>query len=186
MRLKCVCDSDEKFTVCSNEPKNYLIVLDYKTKVVEKYFCELSKLSRAEPRQTKPKQQANDRTLFATTYNPKFPNMRSLIKKHLPVLHYDHDLKEILAPSMCTKIKMKRSCGKKRGKGDASNNYLISDNTFTCKITNKKYYIHNDFDCTGMNVIYLTSCTNCNEQYVGSAIDFKKRFRIHKSDIIIK
>ena len=24
-----------------------------------------------------------------------------------------------------------------------------------------------------MNVIYLISCTNCNEQYVGSAIDFK-------------
>ena len=37
-----------------------------------------------------------------------------------------------------------------------------------------------------MNVIYLISCTNCNEQYVGSAVDFKKRFRIHKSDINTK
>ena len=26
------------------------------------------------------------------------------------------------------------------------------------------------------------SCTNCNEQYVGSVIDFKKRFRIPKKD----
>ena len=37
-----------------------------------------------------------------------------------------------------------------------------------------------------MNVIYLISCTNCNEQYVGSAIDFKKGFRIHKSDVNTK
>ena len=37
-----------------------------------------------------------------------------------------------------------------------------------------------------MNVIYLISCTNYNEQYVGSAIDFKKRSSIHKSDINTK
>ena len=34
-----------------------------------------------------------------------------------------------------------------------------------------------------MNVIYLISCTNCDEQYVSSAANLKKRFRIHKSDI---
>ena len=28
-----------------------------------------------------------------------------------------------------------------------------------------------------MNVICLISCTNCNEQYVGSALDFKKKFQ---------
>ena len=28
-----------------------------------------------------------------------------------------------------------------------------------------------------MNVIYLISCTNCNEDYVGSAIDLKKNFQ---------
>ena len=75
---------------------------------------------------------------------------------------------------------------KNRGKCDICKNYLISDNTFTCKVTNKKYYINNDFHCNCMNVIYLISCTNCKEQYVGSAIDFKKRFRIHKSDINTK
>ena len=32
-----------------------------------------------------------------------------------------------------------------------------------------------------MYVTYLINCTSYNEQYVASAIDFKKRFRIHKS-----
>ena len=62
----------------------------------------------------------------------------------------------------------------------------LSDNNFTCKVTNKKYYINNDFDCNYINAIYLISCANCNEQYVGSALDFKKRFKIRKSDINTK
>ena len=70
LKLKRICDSDEKFTVRSNEYKNYLIARDYKPKVVEKHFSKISKLTRAEARQIKPKQQANDRILFATTYNP--------------------------------------------------------------------------------------------------------------------
>ena len=51
LRLKRICDSDEKFTVRSNEYKNYLIARDYKPKVVEKHFSEISKLRRAEARQ---------------------------------------------------------------------------------------------------------------------------------------
>ena len=60
---------------------------------------------------------------------------------------------------------MKRSfmSKKTRGKCDICKNYLISDNTFTCQVTDKKYYIKNDFDCNCMNVIYLISCANCNE-----------------------
>ena len=52
-------------------------------------------MSRAEARQIKPKQQANDRILFATTYNPMLPNLRGLINKHLRVLHSDSDLKNM-------------------------------------------------------------------------------------------
>ena len=37
--------------------------------------------------------------------------------------------------------------------------------------------------CTSKNVIYLISCKCCGKQYIGSAISFKERFRIHKSDI---
>ena len=135
------------------------------------------------------------------------PNIRSLIKKHLPVLHSDSDLKnifpgksicttfkrdrslkEILSPSFYTKSKKEkksyviRNCGK----CDIRENYLITGNTFTCRVTNEKYYINNDFDCNSMNAIYLISCTNCNGQYVVSAIDFKKHLRIHTNGINTK
>ena len=87
LRLKRICDSDEKFAARSTEYKNYLIARDYEPKVVEHHFKDISKLSRNEARKIKPKGQANDQILFATTYNPMLPNMRSLIKKHLPILH---------------------------------------------------------------------------------------------------
>ena len=61
LRLKRICDSDEKFAVRSNEYKNYLIARENKPKVVEKHFSESSKLSRVEAKQTKPKQQTSDR-----------------------------------------------------------------------------------------------------------------------------
>ena len=110
LRLKRICDSDEKFTVRSNEHKNYLIARDYKPKVVEKYFSEISKLTRAEARQIKPKQQTNERILFAATYNLTLPNMRSLFKKHLPVLHSDSDLKNIFPEnSISTVFKRNRN-----------------------------------------------------------------------------
>ena len=35
--------------------------------------------------------------------------------------------------------------------------------------------------CNCNNVIYLITCENCLQQYVGSATNFKNRFRIHKS-----
>ena len=85
LRLKRIYDSDEKFAACSPEYKNYLIARDYEPKVVEHHFKDISKLSRNEARNIKPKGQANDQVLFATTYNPMLPNMRSLIKKHLPI-----------------------------------------------------------------------------------------------------
>ena len=51
------------------------------------------------------------------------------------------------------------------------------------KLPPRKYHINNDFDSNCVNVIFLISFINYNKQYVGSAIDFKKRFRLHKGDI---
>ena len=120
-------------------------------------------------------------------------NIRGMIKKHLPFLHSDSDLKSIYPETaVCTVFKRKRSFKemlslslytknknekksyviKSFGKCHICRNYLINGNTFTCKVTNKKYYINNDFGSSRVNVIYLISYTNCNEQYIGSAIDF--------------
>ena len=68
-------------------------------------------------------------------------------------------------------------------KCDICKNYLICPNYFTCSVTNRICFITRVLHCNCDNVIYLITCKNCLEQYVGSAANFKNRFRIHKRDI---
>ena len=60
------------------------------------------------------------------------------------------------------------------------------DNAFICTVTGKSYFIRGQLNCESINVIYLITCSKCLEQYAGSAVKFKTRFRIHKSDIKTK
>ena len=56
-------------------------------------------------------------------------------------------------------------------------------NTFTCTETGNKCYIRVKLNCNSYKVIYFVQHSNCRHQYVGSALEFKQRFRIHISDI---
>ena len=67
-------------------------------------------------------------------------------------------------------------------KCDLCKNVLITDGKFRCTVTDKKYFIKDNFSCDSCNVIYFITYSNCREQNVGSAISFKQRCRIHKSD----
>ena len=60
---------------------------------------------------------------------------------------------------------------------------MIFDNTFICTVTRKSYFIRGQLSCESINVIYFITCSKCLKQYVGSAIKFKTRFRIQKSNI---
>ena len=60
---------------------------------------------------------------------------------------------------------------------------MIFDNTFICTVTGKSYFIRGQLNCESINVIYLITCSKCLEYYVGSAVKFKTRFRVHISDI---
>ena len=62
-------------------------------------------------------------------------------------------------------------------------NILITDSKFGCTVTDTTYFIKGKLSCDSCNVLYLITCYNCREQYVGSAINFKQRFRVYKSDI---
>ena len=63
---------------------------------------------------------------------------------------------------------------------------MIFDNTFICTVTLKSYFIKGQLNCENINVLHLITCAKCLEQYVGSAVKFKARFRIHKSDVKTK
>ena len=46
--------------------------------------------------------------------------------------------------------------------------------------------VRGNLSCNSPNVVNVISCNNCEDQFAGSATDFKARFRIHKNDIKTK
>ena len=163
----------------------------------------MNKLSISEARRPKVKSSQVRKLNFFPTSNPSLPDMDTLVKKYLPLLHSDENLKELfpasafntiyrrnknlkelLSPSLfpnrkSTKSNSIISCNS----CDICNNYMVFENMFTCTVTGKKYFVKGELHCNSCNVIYLVECSNCKQQYIGSALNFKQRFGIHKSDI---
>ena len=69
---------------------------------------------------------------------------------------------------------------------DIQNHYLVVERKFTSKVTGKTYFISGDLSCNSKNVIYLITCDKCKDEYIGSGVDCKPRFRVHKSYIKTK
>ena len=183
LRLRRICDTDEKFNSRSIEYKNYLIARDYKPSIVNKHFAHVSTLSRQQARQksTHRKSQVSKNVKLIMKYNPRLPDLNSLLKKHMPLLYTDptlktifpqgcinsvfkrnQSLKELLAPSLYPNNKVNRansitSCNK----CDICKNYLICSNYFTCSVTNRRYYTRGVLHCNCNNIIYLITCKNC-------------------------
>ena len=95
----------------------------------------------------------------------------------------EKNLKEILSPSLFpSKAKQIENSITSCNKCDICKNFLVSDTKFKCKVTGRVYNIRGKFTCNIPDVVYLISRSYCYDQYIGSALDFKNRFRIHKSD----
>ena len=207
LRLRRICDDDdETFEKRSSEYQNYLIARNHKPSIVKKQFSEVKKKTRPEAKQKQTKQDKVSDSKFITSYNPALPNIHNIIQNNLSILHTDENmkkifpsksiktlyrkqksLKEILSPSLFpAKPKNSESCITSCKKCDIRKNYLLTDNKFKCKVTGRFYNVRSSLSCNSSNVNYLISCKNCEDQYIGSAIDFKARFRIHKSDIKTK
>ena len=107
-------------------------------------------------------------------------NLRVTFKRH-------KNLKEILSPSCYPKKeRILDSSVKSCGKCKTCKEFLVAENSFTCHATGRKYFVKGNLNCESVNVIYLIGCKNCGQQYVGSALKFKTRFTLHKSDIKTK
>ena len=116
-------------------------------------------------------------------------NMKKLFpSKSIKTLHRRvKNLKEILSPSLFpAKSKNSESCITSCKKCDICKNYLITDNKFKYKFTGRFCNVRGNLSCNSSNVIFLTSCKNCEDQYIGQPLIFKAKFRIHKSDIKTK
>ena len=81
LRLRRICDSDNKFEKRSKEYKNYFIARDYKPRKVRKQFSDIRNISREEARQPKTHNERFSTSCnLITQYNPLLPNIKTVIK----------------------------------------------------------------------------------------------------------
>ena len=177
-----ICDTDEKLNPRSIEYKNYFILYarDSKPFIVNKHFAHVSTLSRQQARQksTNQKIHVSQNVELIMKYNPRLPNLDSLLKKHMPLRYTDaalktispkgcinsvfkrnQSLKETLAPSLYPNNKVNRpnfmtNCKK----CDICKNYLIDSNYLTCNVPNRRYYRRGVLHCNYSNVIFFITC----------------------------
>ena len=104
LRLRRICDSDEKYGKRSNEYQNYLIARNYSLPLVVKQLQKVSQISRDNAQKSRSKVLGTDSVKFVTSYNPILQKINSLINKDLSILHADLDLKEIFPRKSITTV----------------------------------------------------------------------------------
>ena len=93
LRLRRICDSDEKFEKHSAEYQNYLVARES-----QKHFSDIKKFTREEARTPK-----LIKTTFYTScnlitqYNLLLPNLKTIIRKHLPILYSNQQMLNIFS-----------------------------------------------------------------------------------------
>ena len=161
MRLRRIYDSDNKFEKRSKEYQNFARV--YKTRKVTKQFSDIRNISREKARQPKTHNEKFSTSCNLTTqYNPLLPNIKTIIKKHLPVLHSNQNMlkifpsntiyvtykrgknfRELISPSSFPRVHNQHSSSSKKcqKRCDICTNFLVASTEFTCFATKRKYKV---------------------------------------------
>ena len=96
LRLRKIQDSDEKFEKHSAKYQGYLISRDYKLDKAKKQLSDTKKLNREKVRKLKlPKTTFSTSCNLITQYNPLFPNLKTIIRNHLPILYSNQQILDI-------------------------------------------------------------------------------------------
>ena len=114
---------------------------------------------------------------------------QSLINKHLNILYLDENAKEVFMPGTIVTFRSSRklssylvraklyplervtgSC-KCHGKHYAMCLNFNKTSTFISSVTHETYKINHKFDCNSKCLIYLLTCKQCSEQYLGQTTD---------------
>ena len=75
LRLRRICDSDEKFEESSVQYQKYLVARDYKLSKVKKQFSDVRNISREEARRPKYNNNFSALCNLITQYNPLLPSI---------------------------------------------------------------------------------------------------------------
>jgi hypothetical protein len=183
-----------------NELKTMLLSRKYTKYVVNAALDKAWKMDRKTTLLRRDKKQ-NDRVVLALTYNPRLPSVSNIIKKHWNTMTKDPNLlKTYNKPPMLgfkqpqnlrnllchAKLPREKTTRRKLVGIKPCNEpcnlcpYINASKEFSSSQTKEKFQMTDAFNCSSKGVIYLTTCTHCNKQYVGqTGRKLKEKMREH-------
>ena len=123
------------------------------------------------------------------TYHPLLKDFASVTRKHLYILYFNKEVKEIFTPGPMVLFRGARKLGsyldraklyplersvesfKCNGKWCQVCLNVTETKTFSSTVTKKEYKINHIFNCNDKCLIYLLTCNKCMLQYVGKTVD---------------
>ena len=206
LRLRRICTTDEVFDKEAKLYKGYLVAREHDPIIVDKAFTDARMITRNQSRQKRTPAK-NQKKFFSTKCNPRGPNVKQIIDKHLRIITHNPNLKQFFLDKPFT-VAYKRESnlkdllvrsdpytnnleytvvegGFKRCNSicDSCDKFTIETDHIKCHATGKIYKIRKNITCNTPNVIYCAQCKKCLEQGVGSTTNWKPRLRNYKSHI---
>ena len=208
LRLRRICSSDAEYDIKSNEYINYLLKRGYDEKSTRATFNSLKAVPIQTARKKVTKNRQSNFVIFATNFNPRGPDVASIVKKNLPILEKnpvlsnlfpkgtvmvankkENNLRNLLTRSDPYSIKKDLTTTTELGyvccdkSCDSCVNYVVQTSAIVSKATGRKFNIRRESTCTTKNVVYVAVCKTCGKQGVGSTVTWKTRLANYKSHI---
>lgn len=189
IRVKRICSTEENYKIRREEIKTHLKKRGYNNSSTEVQLKKVDILNRDDLLEYKPKKE-NDRVPLVIIFSKALPNIHSILRKNLKILHQSNRLKKIFSdpPIVAFKrdnnikdilvhkkhnlqfYKQTNGCGP-CGKNCALCSHINETKVF-CDNTGKEYTIQGQINCKTVGVVYAINCTKCEKLiYVGQTGD---------------
>ena len=200
LRLVRICSTKELLNKRLEELKIMLLSRNYNKNVINAALSKAKTLDRSEILKRR-QHRKNERVVLALTFNPKLPSVSKIIKKHWITMTQDPLMKKVfpkppmlafkqppnLRRMLCRAKLPTVNQARRKLKGVKPCNepcnlcpYINTSKNIISSQTKEKFEIKDLFTCNSKGVIYLTTCTLCNKQYVGqTGRKLKERMKEH-------
>ena len=194
-------ESNREKRLC--ELKAYLLQRGYPINVIRNGITKAKAIPRYELRQEKVRAELPEVIPYVSTFNPKHPEIYSLIHNNMSVLNNDQRMNRVITENKFIKSKrqsknLKKLLTRAKYVEHTENNipsvkkcgrpncgtypYLQEKDVFRFK-NGMLFTIRSNITCSNKCVIYVITCSGCQENYIGQTSDLRKRVTVHRQQI---
>ena len=186
LRIVRICSLPETRNNRLLELKQLLLTRDYKAGMIDAAINKAKQIPREEALKKVVHSKTTDRAVFVVTYDPRLPDLASIVKKHWRVMVQDsylaevypkppliaykrqRNIKDLLVKAKVPPARQRRSLpGMHRCGNCPICPYIKTGKIINATASKYRVQITKHYDCQTENLCYLVNCKKCRIQYIG-------------------